>query len=151
MRRQPPSFAGAVFVHRHCFRSWAVTFVGGWSSSPLFMGIRLHSWVIAFVRGWLCRLYGVVVGVWFICGSSSSQVVVPLVGCSVGVLVGCGGGGKLVCGGGCWWGVVAGHWCVVVAGPCGHSWWSSRVWHCCCGSVEAPGGMCNRCRFVLLC
>ena len=65
------------------------------------MGVHLCLWAIAFVRGWSCHLYGVVVGVQFVCGSSSSQAVMPLVGCSVGVLVGCGGGGKLVCGGVC--------------------------------------------------
>ena len=91
MHRRPPSFAGVVFI-------------GG--QSPLLVGGCLHLclWEFTFVCGRLPlfvggRAVGVVMP--FVCGSSSLQVVVPLVGCSVGALVGCGGGGKLVCGGVC--------------------------------------------------
>ena len=45
---------------------------------------------------WSCRLYGGMVGIWFICGSLSSQAVVPLMGCS-GV-------------GGVWWWSEVGVW-----------------------------------------
>ena len=105
MCMRPPSFTGTVvvFVRRR---------------SPLLVGGRLHlcSWAFAFVRGWSCRWCGRAVGVvvpfvWC-CGGRSVRLwvvviagghirsVVPLVGCSGG-LVGCGGGGKLVgCGGG---------------------------------------------------
>ena len=93
----PFSFVGIVFIH---------------GRSPSLVGGRLHlhlwvftfSWVVVPLV-WLCCLYGIMVGIWFVCGSSSSWAVVLLVGCSVGVLVGCGGGGKLV-----WWWGVGGVW-----------------------------------------
>ena len=89
----PFSFVGVIFVHGRSpslvggglrRRSWAFTFVRG--RSPLFMGGRAVGVIVPFV--------------WCRGRSSSSQAVVPLVGCSGGELVGCGGGGKLVCGGG---------------------------------------------------
>ena len=92
--------------------SWAFTFVCGQAS--LSMGGRLCSWGFVFVGGRLPSFVGShairVVSWWafvFICGWSSSWVVVPLVGrsgrelvwCGGGELVGCGGQ-LLVCGGG---------------------------------------------------
>ena len=89
---------GTIVVRGCRFRSWAVTFVGGWSSSPSFMGVRLRSSVVVpFV--WCCG--GRLVHLWVvIIAGGRIHSVVPLVGCSGG-LVGCGGAGKLVgCGGG---------------------------------------------------
>ena len=64
MCRWLPSFAGAVFVHGHCFRSWVVTFVGGWSSSPSLVGGHAFGVVLPFVwchGGRSVRLWVVVI------------------------------------------------------------------------------------------
>ena len=106
----PFSFAGVRFRSQALFsfmgghlRWWVVIFAFVRGRSPSFVGVCLRSWMVVLLV-WSCRLYGVVVRVRFACGSSSSWEVVPLVGCSIGVLVRCwwgvGGGGKLVCGGG---------------------------------------------------
>ena len=107
------------------------------------VGGHLRWWVVVPLVG-SCHLYGVVVGRCH--RRQSCRWWGAVVGCWWGVVV---GSWCVVVGS--WWGVVASHWCVVVAGPCGCSWWSSRVWRRCCGSVEAPGGTCNRCSFLLSC
>ena len=107
------SFMGVIFVHGGspwfvggCLHScsWAFTFVHGRAS--LSMGSRLHSWVFVFVGGRPPSFMGghaICVVLWwafvFICGWSSSWVVMPLVRRSGGELVGCGGGELVGCGG----------------------------------------------------
>ena len=92
---------GAVFVRVHHFHSQGVALVRGRSSSLVLVGDRLllmGGHAIRVVSWWAFM---------FICGWSSSWVVVPLVGrsgrelvwCGGGELVGCGGQ-PLVCGGG---------------------------------------------------
>ena len=93
--RAPFSFAGVVFVRGRCFRSWAVTFVGGWSSSPSFVGVHL------FMGG--CAVGVVVLFVWYHGGHLVCLwVIVIMGGRAVGGVQCWGVGGKLVCGGGVW-------------------------------------------------
>ena len=124
--RAPLSFAGVVFVcgrspslvggRRGCLRlcSWAFAFVRG--CLPLFVGGRAVGVVVPFVwcrGGRSVRLWVVVIA------GGRIRLVVPLVGCSDG-LVGCGGGAKLVgCGGG---ELVGCGSCPLVCGGGGSSW-----------------------------
>ena len=92
MHRQPPSFAGAVFVCGRCFRARAsfsfvgvvfvrggVALVHGRSSSFVFMGLPLRSWAGIFVRGRSPSFMGVRVRWWataFVRGRSCHLCVV---------------------------------------------------------------------------